>query len=155
MDANDLDMLGMNLAEVGTEPTNIVKNCNDKSSGSDDYSYKSAEVDTDCISRQAAIDALDALCDSECEYSKKQRSVMCKACHLGSALDVVEQLPSVQPTIFGYNVEYLELIARVLQKENLPPERITEVITDIGRIVAMVRDEFEEALRKAAEQYKI
>ena len=58
MDARDLDMLGMNLAEVGTEPTNIVKNCNDKSSGSDDYSYKSAEVGTDCISRAEAIDAL-------------------------------------------------------------------------------------------------
>lgn len=25
----------------------------------------------DLISRQAAIDALDALCDRECEYSKK------------------------------------------------------------------------------------
>ena len=51
----------------------------------------------DLISRQAAIDALDALCDRECEYSKKQRSVMCGACHLGSAFDVIEQLPSAQP----------------------------------------------------------
>lgn len=59
MDARDLDMLGMNLAEVGMESTNIVKNCNDKSSGSDDYSYKSAEVGTDCISRAEAIDALE------------------------------------------------------------------------------------------------
>ena len=53
----------------------------------------------DCINRQAAIEALDALCDRECEYSKKQRSVMCGACHLGSAFDVVEQLPSAQPEI--------------------------------------------------------
>ena len=51
----------------------------------------------DSISRKAAIEALDALCDRECEYSKKQRSVMCGACHLGSAFDVVEQLPSAQP----------------------------------------------------------
>ena len=51
----------------------------------------------DLISRKAAIDALDALCDRECEYSKKQRSVMCGACHLGSAFDVIEQLPSAQP----------------------------------------------------------
>ena len=51
----------------------------------------------DLISRQAAIDALDALCDRECEYSKKQRSVMCGACHLGSAFDVIEQWPSAQP----------------------------------------------------------
>ena len=53
-------------------------------------------LSNDCISRQAAIEALDALCDRECEYSKKQRSVMCGACHLGSAFDVVEQLPSAQ-----------------------------------------------------------
>ena len=50
----------------------------------------------DTISRRETIDALDALCDRECEYSKKQRSVMCGACHLGSAFDVVEQLPSAQ-----------------------------------------------------------
>lgn len=51
----------------------------------------------DLISRQAAIDALDALCDRECEYSKKQRSFMCGACRLGSAFDVIDELPSVQP----------------------------------------------------------
>ena len=51
----------------------------------------------DAISRRAAIEALDALCDRECEYSKKQRSVMCGACHLGSAFDAVEQLPAQPP----------------------------------------------------------
>ena len=51
----------------------------------------------DLISRQAAIDALDALCDRECEYSKQQRSFMCGACRLGSAFDVIDELPSAQP----------------------------------------------------------
>lgn len=53
----------------------------------------------DLISRQAAIDALDALCDRECEYSKQQRSFMCGACRLGSAFDVIDELPSAQPEI--------------------------------------------------------
>ena len=53
----------------------------------------------DTISRQSTIDALDALCDRECEYSKKQRSVMCGACRLGSAFDVIDELPSAQPEI--------------------------------------------------------
>lgn len=44
-----------------------------------------------------AEDAIDAVCDRECEYSKQQRSVMCGACHLGSAFDAIEQLPSAQP----------------------------------------------------------
>lgn len=56
---------------------------------------------TDLISRQAAIDALDERCESECEYSKKQRSVMCNACYLGSAKEVVENLPTIDPVKHG------------------------------------------------------
>lgn len=48
----------------------------------------------DYISRQVAIDALDGLCDIVCQYSKKQRSVMCGACPLGSAFDTIDELPS-------------------------------------------------------------
>lgn len=59
----------------------------------------------DLISRQEAIDALDALCDRECEYSKKQRSVMCGACHLGSAFDIIEQLPTAEPSTTIMKVE--------------------------------------------------
>ena len=51
----------------------------------------------DLVERQAAIDALDKLCNRECEYSKKQRYAMCGACHLGSAFDAIAELPSVQP----------------------------------------------------------
>lgn len=54
-------------------------------------------------------------------------------------------------TIYGYNIQHLELIARILQKENLPPERVAEALTDIGRIIAIVSDEFEESLRIALE----
>ena len=54
---------------------------------------------TDVISRRAVIDALDALCDRECEYSKQQRGFMCGACRLGSAFDVIDELPSVQPNL--------------------------------------------------------
>lgn len=61
-------------------------------------------------------------------------------------------LPSAQPTLYGYNIAHLEMIARVLQKEDLSPERVAEALTDIGRIVAIVKDEFEETLRKAVEQ---
>ena len=51
---------------------------------------------SDLISRQAAIDALDKTCDITCQYSKKQRDVMCGACPLGSAFDAIEDLPSVE-----------------------------------------------------------
>ena len=65
---------------------------------------------------------------------------------------MIDAMPSSQPTLYGYNIEHLELIARVLQKEDLPPERVADALKDIGRIVAMVTDEFEETLRKTVEQ---
>ena len=53
----------------------------------------------DTISRQAAIDALNSTCDRVCHYSKKQRSVMCSSCPLGSAFDVLDELPTAEPEI--------------------------------------------------------
>ena len=57
-------------------------------------------MNDDLISRQAAIDALDKLCDRICEYSKKQRHTMCGACNLGSAFDVIDELPTAD--LFEY-----------------------------------------------------
>ena len=97
----------------------------------------------DTISRQAAIDIFDdynvSVENGELEAYSRDRKRLC-------------DLPSAQPTLYGYSVEHLILIASVLQKENLPPERITEALTDIGRVVAIVRDEFVDNLRKAVEK---
>ena len=49
---------------------------------------------SDPIERQTVIDALDALCERICQYSKKQRHIMCAACTLGCAFEVIENLPS-------------------------------------------------------------
>ena len=108
----------------------------------------------DTISRQAAIEAVEHITSSmsvcvntdECHGMKRMQR---------QAVIELANLPSAQPTLYGYNIEHLELIARVLQKEDLPPERIVEVLTDIGRIVAIVKDEFEDTLRKAVEQCTI
>ena len=52
---------------------------------------------SDLISRQETLDALDLMCDLICPYSKKQRYVMCGACAMGHAFDVIRDQPSVQP----------------------------------------------------------
>lgn len=62
----------------------------------------------------------------------------------------IDELPSTQPTLCGYDIEHLMLIAIVLKKENLPPEKVVEALTNIERIISMVRAEFEESLREAA-----
>lgn len=50
---------------------------------------------SDYIDRQAAIEALNALCVRECKYSKKTRLVMCSSCELGGAFEVLDDFPSV------------------------------------------------------------
>jgi len=55
------------------------------------------------IDKQTVIDTLDGLCDVVCQYSKKQRAFMCGACNLGSAFDVLQELPAadVRPVVRG------------------------------------------------------
>lgn len=117
-----------------------------------------AESCDDAISRQAAIDVLKRISFSyyfECgEYlSEDTREI--EIINSNKALEAIKALPPAQPTLCGYDIEHLILIANVMRKENLPPERVVEALTDIGRIVSIVKDEFEESLRKAVEQCKI
>ena len=102
----------------------------------------------DLISRQDALDAIGKCTDI---YVNNLPTMVDKA----EAYKALNEVPSAQTTLCGYDIKHLMIIAEVLRKENLPPERITEVLTDIGRIVSIVRDEFEKTLRKAVEQCEI
>lgn len=59
----------------------------------------------DLIRRQAAWDALNARCEIECDYSRKQRAFMCGSCKLGSAFEVIEELPTIEPKRGGWETE--------------------------------------------------
>jgi hypothetical protein len=100
------------------------------------------------IDADAAIDALDALCDRECEYSKQQRNFMCGACRLGSAFDVIDELPSVQPTLYGYRIEHLAYIARVMEKEGLTAEEAVRTFGDMSRAVGMIIEEVQQKVEE-------
>lgn len=60
---------------------------------------------------------------------------------------------SVEQTIKGYSIDQLILIANVLERENLPPERVEEALTDMQRVIAMVRSEFEESIRQSVKWF--
>ena len=65
------------------------------------------------IDKDKLIDRFDELCNTICQYSKKQRAVMCSSCELGIAFDVVDDFPTedVQPVKHGQwildNPQYL------------------------------------------------
>ena len=50
----------------------------------------------DLIDRQAAIDAVNKICD-RCGEHKKYDGVMCGTCYLDGVADIIEDLPSAQP----------------------------------------------------------
>lgn len=100
----------------------------------------------DLIDRYNAIDAMCDNCDTktaECAHYP---------CYRYAAL---EKLASEQVSLCGYSIEYLILIATLLQKENLPPDRVGEAIADIGGIVSIVRAEFENEIQKTIERWLI
>ena len=102
----------------------------------------------DLISRQAAI---EAICEHGTELERRNITVLAVANHKQVVIDLLETLPSVQPTLYGYKIEYLELIGMLLQKANLSPERLTEILLDVDRIVRIICDEYEKILRNAME----
>lgn len=102
----------------------------------------------DTIYRQAAIDAAD-----RADYTGLAVEDVKKV--TDEVVKEIKILPSAEPTLYGYSIECLATIAALLAKENLPPERVSEALSDIGRVVAIVKKEFEETMRKAVEQCMI
>lgn len=68
-------------------------------------------------------------------------------------VEVFRLIPSAQPRLCGYKIGHLVLIAELLKKENLSPERVTDALHDIGRVIEVVKKEFDDALRKAVTQW--
>lgn len=68
---------------------------------------------------------------------------------LGKFRQLIRNMPTAEPTLYGYSIKHLEAIAIILQKENLPPDRVAEAITDIDRIVTIVIDEFKEKFEES------
>lgn len=117
---------------------------------------------SDLISRQAAIDvlaigeeSLKRVLDDMDVVGYERKKYEWGLGLIESYISDVKELPPARLTLSGYNIKHLELIATVLQKEDLPPEEIAEVLTDIGRIVAIIKDEFKETLRSVEKEYGV
>lgn len=103
------------------------------------------------ISRQAAIDAItderivanmDSVYDTELHRCKRAMQ------------RILASLPPAHPdpTLYGYPIEHLEMIARVMAKENYTPEAVVQILQNAGEIAKMVRDEMMEMLKESVER---
>ncbi len=67
-------------------------------------------------------------------------------------VDAVPVIRCTTPTIYGYPIEHLEMIARVMAKENCTPDDVVRMLQDAGAIAKMVRDEMLEMLKESIER---
>ena len=64
----------------------------------------------------------------------------------------IDELPSATPTLYGYPIEHLEMIARVMAKENCTPEAVAQMLQNAGEIAKIVRDEMMKMLKESVER---
>ena len=79
----------------------------------------------DAVNRADTLQSFESYCEKNCQYSKKQRNVMCRACMMGDAIEIVEDLPPVIPQPSWTHVS-----------EDLPKES--------GEYLVSVIDEYDE-----------
>ena len=61
----------------------------------------------------------------------------------------IDDAPTVEPTLYGYPIEHLVMIARVMAKEKCTPEMVVQMLQNAGEIAKMVRDEILEMLEES------
>lgn len=66
---------------------------------------------------------------------------------LNAYREYIKKLPSIEPTLYGYNIEHLAFVATLLQKENIPPEELKIMLTNIERIVQFVIDDITDTMQ--------
>ena len=102
---------------------------------------------SDLISRQAAIDALKNRWKKTRNYEGIGDDIA-EECEL-----YLKQVPSAQPTLYGYSIEHLALIAAVMQKEHVTPEKALEYFKDIQRMGQIIIDEQQEIIKRTVEKW--
>lgn len=94
-------------------------------------------MNDDLISRQAAIkEAYKIVIDGDA-YEVVQ-------------VETLMGLPSAEPTLYGYKIERLAYIARVMEKEGVTAEDAARTFSDLGRAVSLVIDEALQKLEEVA-----
>lgn len=61
----------------------------------------------------------------------------------------IRDLPSAQPTLYGYKIEHLAYIARVMQKEGVTAEYAVRTFDDMSRALRMMLEEAQEKVMEA------
>lgn len=65
---------------------------------------------------------------------------------------LISEQPTVEPTLYGYKIEHLALIAWVMQKNDISAERAVQIFNDIQKITMKIIDEINETFERTLKQ---
>ena len=65
---------------------------------------------------------------------------------------VKEQMPPAQPTLYGYSIEFLAMVAEIMKKENVGPGEALQLFKSASYIAELVRAEWYENVQRQMEQ---
>lgn len=101
---------------------------------------------SDLIDRQAAIDHWRSIIDAT---DGGDRYDMGFVDGLEFCISDLSTMPSAQPTLYGYEIEHLAYIARVMQKEGVTAEYAVRTFGDMSRALRMIIEELQEKVEKS------
>lgn len=61
---------------------------------------------------------------------------------------VKEQMPPAQPTLYGYSIEFLAMVAEIMKKENVGPGEALQLFKSASYIAELVRAEWYENIQR-------
>lgn len=98
----------------------------------------------DTISRQAAVNEIDEWIEAFRENGHKESASDALFIQVG-----IGALPPAQPTLYGYEIEHLAYIARVMEKEGITAEEAVRTFGDMKRALSMIIDETRQKIEEA------
>ena len=101
---------------------------------------------SDLIDRRAAIDHWRSIIDAT---DGGDRYDMGFNDGLEFCISDLSTMPSVQLTLYGYEIEHLAYIARVMQKEGVTAEYAVRTFGDVSRASRMIIEELQEKVEKS------
>ena len=99
----------------------------------------------DLISRQAVIEMFHRV--ANIGWNHGIETTVADA--FKEAAEMVENLPTAEPTLYGYKIEHLAYIATVMEKEGVTAEYAVRTFDDIGRVVKMLIEEVQAKVEEA------
>ena len=104
----------------------------------------------DLISRQAAINALGEEPEVwEDPYTLSDEYTLGRRNQWREDKEAIINLSAAQPTLYGYKIEHLAYIARVMEKEGVTADYAVRTFDDISRALRMIIEEAQGKVMEA------